>query len=65
VVKNLGMLCIQANGGLISNEMNFVTAGGQLNPQFRPDYAAAAISGITGYSNFQTGSPCCLSMLNG
>ena len=52
VIVNVGMGAAQPNGLGIRNEMNFVIAFRQLQPQLGRDDAAAAVSRIAGDADF-------------
>src|SRR5579864_671126 len=49
--EDAGLLGIQADGLLISDEMHFMAALRQLNAKLRPHNSAAAIRGITSYAD--------------
>jgi hypothetical protein len=46
VIMNIGFFPAQPDGLGIRDEMNFVTALGQFQSEFRSHYAAAAVGGI-------------------
>src|SRR5262249_50113984 len=52
VEESPGLLSIQANGLLISDEMHLVVAVGELNAKLSADNAAASVGWVTGYAYF-------------
>src|SRR5579871_280057 len=51
------LLGVEADGLLVSDEMHFMATLRQLNAEFRAHHSAAAVGGITGYSDLHLVMP--------
>jgi hypothetical protein len=52
--EDAGLLGVEADGLLVSDEMHFMAALRQLNPELRAHNSAAAVRGITSDSYFHS-----------